>query len=141
MPLHLMKLCVGIDSIERLAEFQARRLEETGRNAHVTRQTPRRAPEILDGGSLYWVIGGLIRVRQRILAIEPFTGEDGTRRCRIELDPRLVPVTPRRQRAFQGWRYLRAEDAPPDLSPEMQDPAAGEPPPGMREALRELCLL
>ena len=146
MPLHLVKLCVGVDSIEQLAAFQRRRLEATGRNAHVTRQFPRRAPEILDGGSLYWVINGLIRVRQRILDLEEFRGEDGIRRCRIELDPQLVPVQPRRMRPFQGWRYLKAENAPLDA----EDPTAGDgssdsrsalPPPGMREALRELCLL
>ncbi|HHN72780.1 MAG TPA: DUF1489 family protein [Thermopetrobacter sp.] len=142
MPLHLVKLCVGVSEIGQLADFQARRLAETGRNAHVTRMVPRRATEILDGGSLYWVIGGYIRVRQRILAIEPFTDSRGIRRCRLELAPRLVPVEARRMRAFQGWRYLSAADAPPDL-PRAGAAGGGEerPPAAMERALRELCLL
>ncbi len=143
MPLHLIKLCVGVDSIEQLADIQRRRIETTGRNAHITRQVPRRAAEILDGGSLYWVINGLIRVRQRILGLEEFRDDDGVRRCRIELDPLLVPVQPRRMRAFQGWRYLKAEDAPLDLENPEQAEETGNalPPPGMREALRELGLI
>ena len=146
MPLHLLKLCVGVESIAQLAAFQQRRRATTGRNAHVTRQFPRRASEILDGGSLYWVIGGLIRVRQRILDLEAFRDEDGVRRCRIKLDPHLVPVQPRPVRAFQGWRYLRAADAPPDLGDEeaAADPGDSKdalPPHGMREVLRALGLI
>ncbi len=115
MPLHLVKLCVGCRDIAHLAAFQKERLEATGHNAHVTRMVPRRAEEILDGGSLYWVINGMITVRQRIVAIEPFVDEDGVKRCRLELDPELVPVRPAPRRPFQGWRYLEDVDAPPDM--------------------------
>ncbi len=137
MPLHLLKLCVGCRNRESLAAFQKARLEATGMNAHVTRQTPRRAQEILDGGSLYWVIDGMISLRQRITDIEPFLDADGVRRCRLHLEPRLVAVVPRAQRPFQGWRYLRAEDAPPDLD----DAAAEEMPEELRRQLAELGLL
>ena len=115
MPLHLVKLCVGCRDIAHLGAFQKARLEATGRNAHVTRMVPRRAKEILDGGSLYWVINGMITVRQRIVAIEPFVDDDGVKRCRLELDPELVPVRPVPRRPFQGWRYLEDADAPPDM--------------------------
>ena len=115
MPLHLVKLCVGCRDIAHLGAFQKARLEATGRNAHVTRMVPRRAREILDGGSLYWVINGMITVRQRIVAIEPFVDDDGVKRCRLELDPELVPVRPVPRRPFQGWRYLEDADAPPDM--------------------------
>ncbi len=115
MPLHLVKLCVGCRDIAHLGAFQKARLEATGRNAHVTRMVPRRAREILDGGSLYWVINGMVTVRQRIVAIEPFVDDDGVKRCRLELDPELVPVRPVPRRPFQGWRYLEDADAPPDM--------------------------
>ncbi len=138
MPLHLLKLCVGCRDIPHLAAFQKARLEATGRNAHVTRMVPRRAAEILDGGSLYWVIGGMVTVRQRILDIEPFVDADGVRRCRLELDPELVPVRPVPRRAFQGWRYLEDADAPPDM-----EGVEGEdgPPEEMRRDLGNLGLL
>ena len=71
MTLHLIKLCVGVESIQSLAQWQKRRLTELKKKGrplqlvHVTRQTPKRADELLDGGSLYWVIRGSIAVRQR----------------------------------------------------------------------------
>lgn len=76
---------------------------------------PRRAEELLQGGSLYWVIDGLVSVRQRLVGIVPVTADDGTEKCRLDLDPELVPVTPVARRPFQGWRYLKDEDAPADL--------------------------
>lgn len=113
---HLVKLCVGADSVEDLAAWQAGRMAETGRPpAHVTRMWPRRAEEVLGGGSLYWVIRGEIRARQRIEALEPREGADGVTRCALVLDPEIVLTRPAARRPFQGWRYLRPEDAPPDL--------------------------
>ena len=137
--LHLVKLCVGADSVADLETWQtARSVErvaagEDGRPRHVTRMWPRRSEELLEGGSLFWVIRGLISVRQRIEAFRPDTGTDGIARCAIVLSPALIRVAPRRRSAFQGWRYLAAEDAPHDLSPERD----GEPalPPGLQEAL------
>lgn len=116
MTVHLLKLCVGVSSVERLVEIQRQRFKATGRLIHVTRQTPRRAEEILDGGSLYWVIGGHIRVRQRITGIETFRDNDGIRRCALKLDPELVRTIPQARRPHQGWRYLNPEDVPADLS-------------------------
>lgn len=118
---HLVKLSVGTDSVEDLAAWQAMRRRAAraeggdGRNRHVTRMWPKRAEELLAGGSIYWVIKGAIRARQRVLALEEVQGEDGTRRCALVLDPVLHPTRTAPRRPFQGWRYLAAEDAPPDL--------------------------
>ena len=133
----MMKLCVGVRDMAHLADFQKRRLAATGANAHITRMVPRRADEIVDGGSLYWVIDSMISVRQRITDIEPFIDDDGIRRCRLHLDMKLVPVQPRPQRPFQGWRYLAPEDAPPDLG----GGEAAELPDEMRRELGALGLL
>ena len=136
--LHLMKLCVGVDEIPELAEFQARRLAQHGRVWHLTRSTPRRADELLDGGSIYWSIRGRLQVRQRLLGFEADSDEQERPRCRILLDPELVSTAPRTIRPFQGWRYLPAADAPPDLG---AAGAAGDALPAeMVEELRRLGL-
>ncbi|WP_207480311.1 DUF1489 family protein [Arenibaculum pallidiluteum] len=121
MPLHLVKLCVGCDSIADLRDWIAENRDaalargETYEQTHTTRSTPRRSAEILEGGSLYWVIRGAIQVRQRITAIRPVVGADGIGRCRLVLDHAgLVATALRPMRPFQGWRYLSAEAAPPD---------------------------
>jgi hypothetical protein len=119
MTLHLIKLCVGADSIENLAQWQAGRIKEQKKKGkkpeliHVTRMTPKRKDEILDGGSLYWVIKGQIAVRQKLLALKPVT-KNGVPHCGLVYEPKLVPVLRRAHRAFQGWRYFKPEDAPPD---------------------------
>jgi len=116
--LNLIKLAVGIENPEHLARVQKRRLDEPergGRLYHVTRNTPRRSAELLNGGSIYWVIKGRIRVRQRLLDIETDDDREARRLCRLLLDPRLVPVEARPCRAFQGWRYLLSENVPPDI--------------------------
>ena len=100
---------------------------------------PKRADEILDGGSIYWVIRGEIACREQVLGIEPFTDGDGIGRCRLILDPHCVPVRPRPYRAFQGWRYLAPGDAPPDLGAISKGVEAM--PEDMRRELRELGLL
>jgi hypothetical protein len=146
MSVHLLKLAVGIETIEHLRERQKQRIEERKAAGDgpvlriLTRNTPRRADEILgDGGSLYWVVRGRILVRQRITSIEPATGQDGTPRCAIHLDRKLVRVEPRRSRPFQGWRYLEPDNAPRDLPSGRQ--AEAEPPSEMAAELRELGLI
>ncbi|MBF9034623.1 DUF1489 family protein [Rhodobacterales bacterium HKCCE2091] len=116
--LNLIKLCVGIDSVEQLEAWRAANPSPLpgGLHRHVTRMWPKREAEVLDGGSLYWVIRGLVLARQRILRFDEVTRDDGIRRCGIVLDPELVRVTPVPKRPFQGWRYLKASDAPSDLS-------------------------
>ncbi len=116
--LHLIKLCVGIDSVEDLIAWRAKNNPKglEALSQHVTRMWPKRAVELLDGGSLYWVIKGNIQARQRITALEEVTGTDGIRRCAIVMDPNIIRVAPARRRPFQGWRYIKAEDAPPDLA-------------------------
>ncbi|GIL01605.1 MAG: lysophospholipase [Alphaproteobacteria bacterium] len=123
MPLHLVKLCVGVSAIEELDAWIAERLAgQAARGApaehkHTTRMVPRRVAELLDGGSLYWVIKGNIQARQRLTAIRPFVDRDGIQRCDLVLAPELVATVWQPRRAFQGWRYLDAGDAPADLAP------------------------
>ena len=147
MPLHLIKLCVGCDSIEDLASWQAERLkarrregEKKPRLFHRTFQTPKRRAELLDGGSLYWVIKGLIQVRQPLFDLAEGTKENGTPCCMLMLENALVPVRPTPRRAFQGWRYLDPDEAPPDLA---HTSAGGivSMPPKLRKQLAELGLL
>jgi hypothetical protein len=121
MPLHIIKLCVGCDSISDLAAWQKQRLKDQRAKGkkpelvHVTRMTPKRADEILDGGSLYWVIKGQVAARQKLLALREVK-KNGVPHCGLVYDKELVPVSPRPRRAFQGWRYLEPKDAPPDLA-------------------------
>ena len=121
MTVHLIKLCVGVSAVnqlihehERLAK-QALNRKKPVEDHHWTRMHPKRAEEVLDGGSLYWVIRGVIRVRHRILRLDDVRDADGQEYCSIVYDPKVTLVEPRPRRAFQGWRYLEDEDAPPDL--------------------------
>ncbi len=144
MTVHLIKLAVGIDSFSHLVERQTFRLTEAAgtdepRLRHLTRSTPRRAEEILDGGSIYWVIKRAIRARQRIVDIDRAVNHKGVPRCALILDPELLAVRVRPCRPFQGWRYLEQKDAPVDAVGIRDD--ADELPPEMAEKLRELGLL
>ena len=116
MPLHLLKLAVGIDDIDHLRRIRKARAAERGGNWVYTRNHPRRAQEVLSGGSIYWVIRGQIRVRQRVTGLRGERDNTGRRYCLIEVDAVLVPTLPRACRPFQGWRYLAPADAPPDRS-------------------------
>ena len=145
MPLHLIKLCVGCDSVADLEDWIAQKLKEKkkrGQKAehiHTTRMMPKRADELTDGGSLYWVVRGQIMCRERILDIRQTTGKDGIKRCQVVLDGKVVLVEPRPRSAFQGWRYLEAKEAPRDLA--RAAPGAAKMPEQMRRELRELGLL
>lgn len=120
MPLHMIKLCVGVDSVDDLEAHVAGRLADAAREGrapeqvHVTRVMPKRSTEILAGGSLFWVIRGHVQVRQPILRFDAFTGADGIERCRIVLRPEFLRTSWQPRRPFQGWRYLKPEDAPDD---------------------------
>jgi hypothetical protein len=116
MTLHLRKLCVGVENVEQLQTYQTRRLKRGERLRHDTRMMPRRRDEIVDGGSLYWIIKGLMAVRQPIVDITAETDAEGRGFARLHLGPELVRVVPRGHRPFQGWRYLAAADAPADLA-------------------------
>ena len=145
MTWHLLKLCVGINSVGHLRARQRLRLKaraaagEPPYLTHLTRHMPRRAAELLDGGSLYWVIRGQIRARQRLIGIEPLYDSAGGRRCELRLDPEVVRTVPRPQRPHQGWRYFDPADAPPDYT--AADGPAGELPPDTVAELRALGLL
>jgi hypothetical protein len=120
MTVHLIKLCVGADSLEDLEQWQNQRLKEQKRARqapelmHVTRHTPKRAEDVLAGGSLYWVIKGWLCARQALTELRPLT-RNGVPHCGLVLDKELVRIHPRPCRAFQGWRYLHTKDAPPDI--------------------------
>jgi hypothetical protein len=145
MPLHLIKLSVGCDSVRDLEDWIKRKLKEKRKRGqkperiHTTRMVPKRADELVDGGSIYWVIRGEIMCRERILEVRPFVDKDGIGRCGLVLDPKVVLVEPRPYRAFQGWRYLAAKDAPRDLA--KAAPGAAAMPEKMRRELRELGLM
>jgi hypothetical protein len=146
MPLHLVKLSVGSTSVkdlrgwidERVRQAKAKGLPPY--HVHVTRMTPKRESELLDGGSIYWVIKGEIAAREKLLAIEQYRDREGIGRCRLVLEPKLIPVAPRPMRPFQGWRYLDPKSAPPDLGRAAANGIAAMPEP-MRRELRELGLL
>ncbi|MBZ4022536.1 lysophospholipase [Rhodobacter sp. TJ_12] len=112
--LHILKLCVGAESVEDLIAWQKAHFGN-GSAVHITRMWPKRAEEVLAGGSLYWVIKGVILARQRILELQPVTGADGVTRCAFVLDKNVIRTEAVPRRPFQGWRYFPASDAPPDL--------------------------
>ena len=122
MVMNLVKLCVGVRSVEDLeasrdAEIARRRAAgEPPLIMHVTRMFPTRKDEVENGGSLYWVIQGAIQCRSEIVSLERVTGQDGIKRCAILMDPKLIRTRTAPRRAFQGWRYLKPDDAPADLT-------------------------
>lgn len=117
---HLLKLCVGADSVEDLLDWQRTHPSPfpTGERRHVTRMWPRRGAEVLAGGSLYWVIKGVVLCRQRILRLDEVQGADGILRCGIVMAPEVIRTEAAPRRPFQGWRYLDPADAPRDLPAE-----------------------
>ena len=142
---NILKMCVGVDEVAQLVRLQASRLEATARAGevaellHLTRHVPRRAAEITAGGSLYWVIKGFVRVRQRILRIDPLEPPVRFKRCAFVLSPRLVRTELQARRPHQGWRYLEGRDAPADLA---RPPAGAENLPAeLASELRALGLL
>ncbi len=144
--MHLVKLCVGAESLDDLAAYQAARLAAARSGGtpqeivHRTRQSPKKHAEVVRCGSLYWVIKGVIRARQKILALRAEQDGEGRPLCAIVLDPELVETRAQPRRPFQGWRYLKPEDAPADL----RRFEAGEPdglPPALRAELAELALI
>jgi hypothetical protein len=146
MPLHIIKLAVGCESVQDLKRRVAERTREAKtrglpkRHVHITRMMPKRDADVLDGGSIYWVIRGEIAARERILAIEPFKDAAGISRCRLVMQPKVIPVSPRPMRPFQGWRYFKPDDAPPDLGKSAAATLAAMPE-TMRRELRDLGLL
>src|SRR3954471_11729908 len=145
MPLHLVKLAVGCESVKVLKSAVAERAlkaKQDGRprhHIHITRMVPKRIDELLAGGSLYWVIRGEIAAREKLIAVEPFRDRDGIGRCRLVMQPKVIAVSPRPMRAFQGWRYFAEQDVPPDLGKAAAGVAAMPEP--LRRELRDLGLL
>ncbi len=115
MTLHLIKLAVGIDDPDQLGPRQKRWQNSRGNYQHRTRMMPSRAAEICPGGSLYWVIRRMIQVRQPIVGFHAKTDDNGRPYCIIELEPRHILVDAVSRRPFQGWRYLKGEEAPRDV--------------------------
>lgn len=146
MTVHLIKLCVGAGSVDDLAHWQREHRTKYWSAVdqrcayHTTRQRPKREQDILGGGSIYWVIKGVIQVRQALLGFETTKSDKGHAMCVLLLDPKLVPVTPQPRRAFQGWRYLDVADAPGDIDSETYH-GLGDMPVKLRQELAALCLI
>ena len=134
-------MAVGVDSFSHLADIQESRLarSETGELRHMTRNTPRRAAAIEDDGSLYWIIKGCIRARQRIVRIDRTENPEGKKRCAFVLDPKLFTIVPAPHRPMQGWRYLEPAQAPADRGVDVTGEDAL--PIDMADELRSLGLL
>ena len=139
--LHLQKLSVGTENVADLAAWQASKRAQApdGLPRHVTRMWPKRAEELLSGGSIYWVVKGSLLCRQRIVRLDEYISADGIRRCAIVIDPQLIRVVPSLKRPFQGWRYLKPEDAPRDLPVGRENEEAL--PPSLSAALAEIGIL
>jgi hypothetical protein len=138
--IHLVKLSVGTEDVDGLAAWQTneRAVGADGLPRHVTRMWPKREAELLLGGSIYWVIKGHIQARQQVIRLDEVIGADGIRRCAIVLEPELIKTSVVPKRPFQGWRYLKPEDAPIDLP---RSRASEEPlPEGLESALADLGL-
>jgi len=140
--LHLLKLSVGPKEVAELAAIQARRAVADPPLRHQTRMVPKRMAELLDGGSIFWVIAGFVRVRQRLIDISEDHWDDGTLCAGLVLDPHLILVEPRAQKPFQGWRYLDPAAAPADV-PHNAVPTIGLDalPAALRRELQALCLI
>jgi hypothetical protein len=145
VPLHLIKLCVGCDSVGELHDWIRKKVAERRKRGlsrehmHRTRMMPKRVEELCTGGSLYWVIKGEIMCRQLLIDIRPFVDNSGVGRCHLVLQPKLTLVEPRPWRAFQGWRYLEQKDCPRDL--DRAAPGARNMPETLRRELSALGLL
>ncbi len=139
MTLHMIKLSVGTEDVTDLDRWQTQRLRRTGRVFHKTRMMPRRRAELLRGGSIYWVIKGAIRCRQRLTGIEAAVDEGGRPCTLLLLEPKLVRTAPRSHRPFQGWRYFAPERAPVDF--ESLPEGVADMPPELVAELHELGLL
>lgn len=137
-PINLVKLSVGTESVAGLQDWQTLRRAEMpdGLPRHVTRMWPKREAELLNGGSIYWVIKGSIQARQTILRLDEVIGGDGIRRCAIILEPEIILTAAVLKRPFQGWRYLKPEDSPPDLRQGREDDDTL--PPEMSAALADI---
>ena len=133
MTIHMVKLCVGAEDIDDLVNWQARQMKRMPAPVHHTRMFPKRAEEMLRGGSIYWVIKGAIRVRQRIVDLRQEKDEEGRDMCAVVFDPDLIRTYAQAKRPFQGWRYLKPEDAPRDLK---SGEAALDIPPDLDTALK-----
>ena len=144
MTIHLLRMAVGVESVAKLKQLQTeRRVQSSTENKSklytYTRNIPKRIDELIHDGSIYWVIKKYIKVRQRILGIERHTNDEGRAYCAIQIDPELKQVVPRRQKAFQGWRYLRPEDIPTDLHTSQSK--VTNLPSALADELRELGLI
>lgn len=133
MTIHMVKLCVGADDIDDLADWQKRLMKKLPNPVHHTRMAPKRAEEMLDGGSIYWVIKRAIRVRQRIIDIRTVADDEGKDLCELVFDPELIRTYAQPKRPFQGWRYLKPAEAPRDLK---SGEAAIDLPPSLDAALK-----
>lgn len=146
MHVNLLRTGVGVDSIEHLAEIQETyryAIDENGDDIafFTTRNMPQRSNELLNGGSVYWIIKRLICVRQIITDIQQTTDDEGQRLCIISMKPQIMMVDPIPHKHIQGWRYLSPDKAPKDIRPYDKNTNTDKLDPQMEKELRELGLL
>ena len=145
MTVNMIRVAVGVEDLDHFREIVEQRTEQGENGPYyitTTRFTPRRAAELLDGGSLYWIVKRAVRVRFRFLDIRTIDTDEGGTRCELVLHPTMIKTQPRRKRPHQGWRYLEAKDAPPDLARTGGGVAEGDDlPDTLAEDLRTLGLL
>ncbi len=132
--LNILKLCVGADDLSDLQNWQKQLMKTLPAPVHRTRMVPKRIDELLDGGSIYWVIKGVIQVRQAFTDIRVIDDRNGRKACELVFDPELIMVDPTPKRPFQGWRYLKGSEAPKDLKP---GSAADDIPPDLHAKLKD----
>ena len=140
MTIHLLKLAVGVENVTHLRKLQQQRIRTNGELHHITRFMPKKAEQILDGGSIYWVVKNFIRVRQLVLDFKSVNdGKTHTKKCAFVLDQSLILTVPTRRRPHQGWRYFSNDNVPKDLG--IGERGYGDMPSEMVEELRQLGLL
>ena len=143
MALHILKVAAGVSSLEHLRQVVDRYSymdAELGHIMHMSsRNTPRRMGEVLDGGSVFWIIKRAIVARADLIAIREVVREDGKKGCQMCIRPNVIPTIPQPKRGFQGWRYLKHDDAPQDL--ESDAPSSGTGSPELARELKSLGLI
>ena len=111
----MLKLCVGAEDVRDLERWQTRLMKTRKAPVHQTRMVPKQIDSLLDGGSIYWVIKGIIQVRQTFSDIRVIEDRNLRKACELEFEPELIAVDPTPKRPFQGWRYLKPSEAPADV--------------------------
>lgn len=142
MSVNLLKPALRINDIYEFAgRQQLRHIPYKGEYVYPvwTSRKPAREKELLDG-SVYWIVKKQIQCRQKIVAIEPYEADGDEKPSFLILcEPQLIRTQAITKRPFQGWRYLEADNVPPDIGKVYVEDEP--PPPKMEKELREAGLI